>query len=74
MLTTMYVDDGCDGHEYLVHAEDMFAENGEYSHTTPILDENGNYIPATICLCHAHEPSECVCGCVSWTFEEYNYE
>lgn len=65
MLTTMYVDDECDGLEYLVHAEDIFDENGDYSHTEAILDENGEYIPATICLCHAHEPSECCCGCVT---------
>jgi len=65
VLTTMYVDDECDGLEYLVHAEDIFDENGDYSHTEAILDENGEYIPATICLCHAHELSECCCGCVT---------
>ena len=32
-------------------------EDGEF-----ILDENGNKIPASICLCHALEPSECGCG------------
>ena len=27
-----------------------------------ILDEQGNPIPLTICLCAAREPYECVCG------------
>jgi len=40
--------------------------------TTMVVD--GNYIPATICLCHAKEPSECVCACISLNFEDYNYE
>lgn len=27
-----------------------------------LLDEYGNPIPITVCLCAAHEPNECVCG------------
>lgn len=27
-----------------------------------ILDENGEKIPLTSCICHAFEPNECVCG------------
>lgn len=27
-----------------------------------ILDEDGEPIPTTICICHAFEPNECVCG------------
>lgn len=27
-----------------------------------ILDESGNKIPSTICLCYAHSTNECVCG------------
>lgn len=27
-----------------------------------ILDELGRPIPNTVCLCYAHEPSECLCG------------
>lgn len=27
-----------------------------------ILDEDGQPIPKTICLCYAREPLECICG------------
>ena len=27
-----------------------------------ILDEDGDKIPTSLCLCNAHEPSECMCG------------
>lgn len=27
-----------------------------------MLDENGEPIPKTICICAAREPMECVCG------------
>ena len=27
-----------------------------------ILDEDGDPIPDHICLCHAYEASECICG------------
>lgn len=27
-----------------------------------LLDENGEPIPTTICICAAWEPSECCCG------------
>lgn len=27
-----------------------------------ILDENGEPIPKTVCICAAWEPSECCCG------------
>ena len=73
MLTTMYVDDGSDGLEYLVHAEDIFDEDGEYSHTEAIRDENGNYIPATFCICNARSSSECVCGCTTGD-DVYDYD
>jgi hypothetical protein len=39
-----------------------------------ILDEDGLPIPTTICLCHAFEPNECVCGAwddaADWWYEE----
>lgn len=39
-----------------------------------ILDEEGLPIPTTICLCHAFEPNECVCGAwddaVDWWYED----
>ena len=38
-----------------------------------ILDENGDKIPTTICLCAAHEPSECCCAC-DWSDYRYDYD
>jgi len=29
-------------------------------------DEDGSTIPEEVCLCFAHEPSECCCDCTSW--------
>lgn len=34
-------------------------------------DENGDKIPEDVCLCAAHEPSECCCDCTSWTDRDY---
>ncbi len=31
--------------------------NGQF-----ILDEQGNKIPKSICMCAAWEPNECICG------------
>jgi hypothetical protein len=41
-------------------------ESGEY-----ILDEQGNKIPSTACLCFAKYSTECCCGCTSWTEDDY---
>lgn len=46
-------------------------------------DENGDKIPEYICLCAAHEPSECCCDCkwdlleshddcTSWVDQDYS--
>lgn len=35
-------------------------------------DENNQKIPEHICLCYAHEPSECCCDCTSWDLSMYN--
>lgn len=43
-------------------AWDEAAEDWDLSSAQLILDENANPIPATVCLCSAYEPSECVCG------------
>lgn len=34
-------------------------------------DKNGNKIEESICLCAAHEPSECCCDCTSWVDQDY---
>ena len=36
-----------------------------------ILDEHGDKIPTTICLCNAYEPGECCCAC-DWS--DYRYD
>lgn len=35
-----------------------------------ILDENEEPIPAKICLCFAHCPSECCCGAWDMPYDE----
>lgn len=30
------------------------------------LDTEGNKYPEYVCLCAAHEPSECCCDCTNW--------
>lgn len=38
-----------------------------------ILDSDGEPIPNTICLCHAYEPNECICG--AWDdVEDWDYD
>lgn len=41
---------------------------------TYYLDENGDMIPASYCLCYAHEPSECCCATTAWEGWEYDDE
>jgi hypothetical protein len=52
----------------LFHASEKYDQNtGEFIGEEVLLDENGNMIPARICLCFAHEPSECCCATTSWS-------
>ena len=47
----------------------MSIKNGyHYSddHRRYYRNEDGSKIPESICLCFAHEPSECCCDCTSW--------
>ena len=80
MLTTKLHEDG-----ELYHAQYVWdTENIRYDtrlgddNLEFILDEDGDMIPAYVCLCYAREPSECCCGCTSWDDENYedyeNYE
>ena len=51
----------------LYHAQEFYDEDGEnVIDTTPILDEDGEMAPASICLCQAYEPSECCCATTAW--------
>ena len=35
-------------------------------------NEDGSKIPEFVCLCFAHEPSECCCDCTGWGNHGYN--
>jgi len=57
----------------LYHAQDLYDEDGENAvDTIEILDEDGEMIPASICLCYAFEPGECCCATTAW--EGYGYD
>ena len=59
----------------LYHAQDIYDEESEnIVDTVPLVDENGNMIPASYCLCYAHEPSECVCATTAWEGWRYDDE
>ena len=36
------------------------------------IDAEGNKYPEYVCLCAAHDPSECCCDCTSWIEEDYD--
>ena len=62
----------------LYHAQDIYDDESDtYLATIPILGEDGDMIPASICLCYAYEPSECVCATTSWEnwkyYDDENY-
>lgn len=45
------------------HAQLKLTEDGEATDEYElILDEDGDPIPADVCICHAWEPNECICG------------
>ena len=66
-LTLIEIDDN------LYHAQESYDEEGEnVVDTIPILDEDGKMIPASICLCYAYSPSECVCATTAWKNWKYD--
>ena len=44
------------------HTQPVFDDDGNKIGTELVLDEDGEPIPMTTCICHAYEPNECVCG------------
>ena len=55
----------------------MSIKNGyHYSdeHRRYYRNEDGSKIPESVCLCFAHEPSECCCDCTGWDNYVYNDE
>ena len=74
MLTTIK---GNDGAEY--HADEIILDDG-HKHISPIVDDNGRYVPSNLCICHAMNSFECVCGAwnrgiqAEFNFEDYDEE
>ena len=57
----------------LYHAQDIYDEEGEnVIDTIPILDEDDEMIPASVCLCYAFEPGECCCATTAWKNWKYD--
>ena len=57
----------------LYHAQDIYDEYDEnVIDTVPFVDEDGELIPASVCLCHAYEPGECCCATTAW--ENWKYD
>lgn len=62
------------------HAREIYGEDDEPTGELElILDENGQPIPATVCLCHAYGPLECSCGAwddvdLDWWYSDDDYE
>jgi len=51
--------------------------DGKYFHAqsldggiVPVLCENGEMIPKSVCICYAHSDSECCCGAWSGYYDE----
>ena len=36
----------------------------------PFTNERGEFIPKSVCLCHAYSDNECVCGAWSGVYDE----
>ena len=62
MLGLFEADDG-----KMYHAQQNEAGGWDF-----ILDDDGDLIPASACICHAHEPGECCCATTS--FDDYEYD
>lgn len=57
----------------LYHTQDIYDEEGEnVIDTIPILDEDGEMISASVCICYAFEPDECCCATTAW--ENWKYD
>ena len=59
----------------LYHAQDIYDEYDEnVIDTVPFVDEDGELIPASVCLCYAFEPGECCCATTAWEGWRYDDE
>jgi len=46
----------------LYHATPVWVDDEPTESLEPLLDEHGDMIPASICICHAWSANECSCG------------
>jgi len=55
------------------HIQNILNDYGEIVRQEYVLDEDGEVIPTTMCICHAYEPNECCCG--AWDgVEDWDYD
>lgn len=55
--------------EYLLEEEEdgqLYHAKSEAGVVKWLLDERGEKIPASVCLCFAYTPSECACATTAW--------
>jgi hypothetical protein len=53
------------------HGQLIYGDDDEIIGEELLLDESGDPIPISICLCFAHAPSECCCETTGW--DNYRY-
>jgi hypothetical protein len=62
----------------LYHAQQEYDDDLEcYLEVTPVLDENGSFMPIEACLCNAYTPSECCCATTAWdnySYDDFDYD
>lgn len=74
-----HLNDSFDGDEYEllceIDSENLhetnFSEEYFENCLVPYLDDNGNPIPTSKCICGAHYPGECGCACDSWADNDW---
>jgi hypothetical protein len=70
----MLTDIEIDGERYHAQFDRYDDELGKWVDPVPILEENGDLIPLSICICFAYESSECCCNTTSWINYDYDYD
>jgi len=48
--------------DFNFHIRQSIDDDGNLIGAEYVLDEDGERIPKTVCMCHAFEPNECCCG------------
>jgi hypothetical protein len=74
-MYSIELEDGSRVHATMEYEYDEECFLKEYSdgepigYLVPILTENGDTIPLSVCLCNARYSGECCCACTSWDEE-----